>query len=132
MIYKRHLAKTITWRIIASLDTLIISWIITNSISTGITISIIEIITKMILYFFHEKIWYNSEFKNHRIRHLFKTFTWRIIGTLDTVILASFITSDPVIGLKIGSLETITKIVLYYIHEKVWYKSDFYLESRIK
>ena len=60
----------------------------------------------------------NSKFKNHRIRHLLKTFTWRIIGTLDTVILASFITLDPIVGLKIGSIETLTKIVLYYIHEK--------------
>ncbi len=57
---KRHLAKTITWRIIASTDTLIIAWFLTGSWKTGGGIAIIEIITKMILYYFHERIWYSS------------------------------------------------------------------------
>ena len=57
---KRHLAKTITWRIIASTDTLIIAWFLTGSWKIGGGIAIIEIITKMILYYFHERIWYSS------------------------------------------------------------------------
>ena len=57
---RRHLAKTITWRIIASTDTLIIAWFLTGSWKIGGGIAIIEIITKMILYYFHERIWYSS------------------------------------------------------------------------
>lgn len=55
---KRHVAKTITWRIIGTLDTMIIGWIITGNILTGLKIGGIEIITKMILYYFHERMWF--------------------------------------------------------------------------
>jgi len=56
--YKRHIAKTISWRIIGTLDTIILSWIITGNWKFGITIGGVEVITKMILYFLHERAWY--------------------------------------------------------------------------
>lgn len=56
--YKRHIAKTISWRIIGTLDTIILSWIITGNLKVGMTIGGVEVITKMILYFFHERVWY--------------------------------------------------------------------------
>ena len=55
---KRHILKTITWRILGTLDTFLLSWIISGSISIGAAIGGFEIITKMILYYFHERIWY--------------------------------------------------------------------------
>ena len=56
--YKRHIAKTISWRVIGTLDTMILSGIITGSWITGLTIGGVEVITKMLLYFFHERVWY--------------------------------------------------------------------------
>ena len=56
--YKRHIAKTITWRIIGTLDTIILSGIITGSLTLGLAIGGVEIITKMVLYFLHERAWY--------------------------------------------------------------------------
>ena len=56
--YKRHIAKTITWRIIGTLDTMIIAWVITGSLEWGLAIGGIEVFTKMILYFLHERAWY--------------------------------------------------------------------------
>ena len=56
--YKRHIVKTVSWRIIGTLDTIILSGIITGSWETGLTIGGIEVITKMVLYFFHERAWY--------------------------------------------------------------------------
>jgi uncharacterized membrane protein len=56
--YKRHLAKTISWRVIGTLDTIILSGIITGSWETGLAIGGVEVFTKMILYFFHERAWY--------------------------------------------------------------------------
>lgn len=55
-------------------------------------------------------------------RHLFKTITWRIIGTLDTMILSGLITGSWKLGLAIGGVEVFTKMILYYLHERVWYK----------
>jgi uncharacterized membrane protein len=58
-------------------------------------------------------------------RHILKTITWRIVGTIDTIVLSWLISGDPAIGLTIGGLELCTKMVLYYLHERVWYKSSF-------
>ena len=56
--YKRHIAKTVSWRIIGTLDTMIISWVITGSWQWGLAIGGVEVFTKMILYFLHERAWY--------------------------------------------------------------------------
>jgi len=56
--YKRHIAKTISWRIIGTLDTIILSGIITGSLTLGLAIGGVEIVTKMVLYFLHERAWY--------------------------------------------------------------------------
>jgi len=56
--YKRHIAKTVTWRIVGTLDTIIISGLITGSWEAGLAIGGIEIISKMVLYFLHERLWY--------------------------------------------------------------------------
>lgn len=56
---KRSLAKTISWRIIGTLDTILISWLITGTLSLAFSIGLIELVTKMVLYFFHERAWNN-------------------------------------------------------------------------
>ncbi len=63
-------------------------------------------------------------------RHLLKTVTWRIVGTIDTVLLGWLITGNPSTGLKIGLLELITKMVLYFLHERAWYNINFGLPHR--
>jgi len=128
--YKRHIAKTITWRIIGTLDTIVLSWLITGNPFTGMKIGFSEVITKMFLYYLHERTWFRVKVSNSNKRHLFKTITWRIVGTLDTMLLAWIISGNPVIGMKIGFSEVITKMVLYYLHERTWYKINFGLEER--
>jgi len=63
-------------------------------------------------------------------RHVAKTLTWRFIATGTTVLLAWIISGDPMIGLQVGAWEFILKLLLYYVHERVWYKIDFGLISR--
>ena len=53
----RSIVKSVSWRIVGTLDTIIISWIITGKITMALTIGSIELITKMVLYFFHERLW---------------------------------------------------------------------------
>ena len=56
--FQRHLAKTITWRIVGTIDTILLSWLITGNFEVGLTIGGVEVFTKMILYFIHERVWY--------------------------------------------------------------------------
>jgi len=58
-------------------------------------------------------------------RHVMKTITWRLLGTIDTIVISWLIVGDPFIGLTIGLVEIITKMVLYFLHERLWYKSSF-------
>ena len=57
-----------------------------------------------------------------KLRHILKTITWRMVGTIDTILLSWLITGNLETGVKIGGVEVITKMVLYYFHERVWYK----------
>lgn len=54
---KRSIAKSISWRAIGTLDTIIISWIITGTLSLAFSIGLVELVTKMVLYFLHERMW---------------------------------------------------------------------------
>jgi len=56
---ERSLVKTLTWRIIASTDTFLIAYFFTDSAAIGASIAGVEVITKMILYYFHERGWNN-------------------------------------------------------------------------
>lgn len=59
---KRSFVKTLSWRAIGTLDTILISWLITGTFAFAISIGTIELFTKMILYFFHERIWNSINF----------------------------------------------------------------------
>jgi uncharacterized membrane protein len=65
-------------------------------------------------------------------RHIAKTISWRIIGTIDTIVLSSLITGDFKIGISIGGVEVITKMILYFLHERAWYKFSNFGVKEIK
>ncbi|MBU2922151.1 DUF2061 domain-containing protein [Winogradskyella psychrotolerans] len=129
---KRHLAKTITWRIIGTLDTMLLSWFISGNFSIGMKMGLYEMVTKMVLYYLHERVWFKSTIKSSNKRHILKTFSWRGVGTLDTIILGWVISGNPLTGLKIGGAEVVTKMLLYFGHEKLWYQINFGLDQRNK
>ena len=131
-ISKRHIAKSLTWRLIGTIDTLFFAWVITGDFNEGLNISGITIITKLVWYYIHERIWFKSSVKDSNKRHVIKTFSWRAIGTIDTIIFGWIITGNPLSGLKIGGFELVTKMLLYFFHEKLWYKINFGLDKRNK
>jgi uncharacterized membrane protein len=65
-------------------------------------------------------------------RHIAKTFSWRIIGTIDTILISGLLTGSWEVGLAIGGIEIISKMVLYYLHERVWYKFSKYGVGKLK
>lgn len=54
------------------------------------------------------------------LRSIVKAISWRIVGTLDTIVLSYFITGKAVMAFSIGGLEVFTKIILYFLHERAW------------
>lgn len=127
--HKRHIAKTVSWRIVGTVDTILLSWILTGDAFIGLQIGMAEVATKMILYYFHERFWDQFALDNPERMHLVKTITWRFVGTMDTMMLAWIITGDPLTGMQIGVVEVITKMALYYLHERLWHRVDYGLRD---
>jgi len=55
-------------------------------------------------------------------RSIVKTISWRTVGTIDTVVISYLITGSFTMAASIGSIELVTKMILYYGHERVWNK----------
>jgi uncharacterized membrane protein len=58
--WQRSLAKTLTWRFFAMLDTFLITFLITGKLAWASSIVGMELCTKMALYFAHERLWARS------------------------------------------------------------------------
>lgn len=58
-------------------------------------------------------------------RSVVKAISWRTVGTIDTIVVSYFITGNLVMAASIGSIEVITKMALYYFHERAWNKLSF-------
>lgn len=55
---KRHIAKTISYRLISTLIGFIVMWLVSGSVKVGAAFSVAELIYKPIQYYIHERIWY--------------------------------------------------------------------------
>ncbi|WP_309496494.1 DUF2061 domain-containing protein [Sulfurovum sp.] len=62
----RSIVKTISWRTIGTLDTVVISYFITGNLKMAASIGSIELFTKMILYYFHERGWNKISLGRHK------------------------------------------------------------------
>lgn len=144
----RSVAKAISWRTVGTIDTLILSYLLITylgpmmgletsqgeALEAASYIAITEVVTKMVLYFIHERIWsrigwgvavtHGRRKENYR-RTSTKSATWRTIASLDTFLLAWFFTGNVGTAVSIGGLEIITKLILYFIHERVWSNLTF-------
>lgn len=58
----RSLLKTISWRVTGTVDTMVISFLITGSFKAAMSIGLIEVFTKMVLYYGHERLWSRLSF----------------------------------------------------------------------
>tara|TARA_R100000781_G_scaffold9994_1_gene9710 strand:+ start:19032 stop:19238 length:207 start_codon:yes stop_codon:yes gene_type:complete len=58
-----------------------------------------------------------------------KAITWRLIATLDTFVIAWFITGDSIVAASIITVEVLTKFVFYYFHERAWQTTNWGLEE---
>ena len=134
---KRHIAKTLTWRLVATGTTFILTLIFfkddPNATEKATWVAFFEAISKMIIYYYHERVWFSIKLKiKSSLRHLYKTLTWRVLASLTTFILAMLFFKDEPGALEkatgIAIVESVLKMLFYYLHERAWHKSKFGLE----
>ncbi|OUS01639.1 hypothetical protein A9Q86_07675 [Flavobacteriales bacterium 33_180_T64] len=126
----RSLIKGISWRIVATTDTVLVVLLITCitgncSIESAIKIGSIEFFIKFFVYYLHERVWQKlllNETVNQK-QTLKKTISWRIIATTMTFLISgSVLNAFDEIALYIALTELFTKFALYYLHERLWLK----------
>jgi uncharacterized membrane protein len=60
--------------------------------------------------------------QDSNIKSIVKSVSWRTVGTIDTIVISFFVTGQIRMALSIGSVEVVSKILLYYFHERAWEK----------
>ena len=60
--------------------------------------------------------------RDSRLRSVLKALSWRVLATLTTIAIAYFIVGDVKVALKIGAVEVVVKMLIYYLHERAWAK----------
>lgn len=65
--HARSLAKAISWRVTGTLDTMLISLVITGSLRLAAAIGLTEVATKSLLYYLHERAWLKVPFGRRRM-----------------------------------------------------------------
>lgn len=124
--HARSLVKAISWRVIGTLDTFLWAILITHEPFHAGAIASLETLTKIALYYLHERVWSWLPMDHRsRTRALVKAFTWRLTGSLDTFLLSILITGNAKYAVSIATGEAVTKIVLYYVHERVWNRIEW-------
>ncbi|GAA4891429.1 hypothetical protein GCM10023311_14740 [Flaviramulus aquimarinus] len=126
----RSILKGISWRVIATTDTIFVVLLVTCflgncSIENAIKIGLSEFVIKLAIYYAHERVWLNILKKQAQTSReiLKKTISWRVIATITTFIISGIVLeSFNEIALYIAVSELVTKFVLYYLHEKLWLK----------
>ncbi|HEY4787713.1 MAG TPA: DUF2061 domain-containing protein [Bacteroidales bacterium] len=58
----RSILKAISWRATGTVDTFVVSYLVTGKFTIALSISGVEVFTKMILYYFHERLWNRIKF----------------------------------------------------------------------
>ncbi len=122
---KRHIVKSISWRFFGSLDTFLLSLFIIDDVNISLKITFLETISKILLYYYHERFWFKSSINSSKIRHFIKPFTWRLLASVDTLLISSILFNDIKLGFELSIYEVFTKIILYFLHDKLWYQSKF-------
>lgn len=124
----RSLLKGISWRVIATTDTVLVALLITClfgqcSLENALKIGAAEFLLKLIVYYVHERIW--QRFQNgvnvSKLQTIYKSISWRVVATSMTfVISGAVLDSFNEVALFIALTELFTKFVLYYFHERLW------------
>jgi len=124
----RSILKGISWRIVATIDTILVVLLVTClmgncSLEFAFSIAFIEFFLKLIVYYIHERIWQNIKIlKRGSSKHtLFKSISWRVIATSMTFLISgTVLDAFGQIAIYIAITELFTKFIFYYIHERIW------------
>jgi uncharacterized membrane protein len=127
----KAMQKLISWRTVGTTDTIIMSMLFggTNA-TTASKIAFTELATKSMAYYYHEKFYEHIHMNSHK-KSLAKTLSWRAIAFIDTMLIISWFAGSWKAALAVATSEIVSKMILYYGHERLWEKPKEYYKKLI-
>jgi len=136
----RSILKAVSWRVVGTVDTMLIAYFWTGQVGKALVIGATEVLTKIGLYYLHERLWARiplgtvrrhipfstdnsgaeTPLRDSNWRSLLKALSWRVVGTVDTIVVSYLWTKSAGKALVIGGTDVLTKVGLYYLHERLW------------
>ncbi|HWB62728.1 MAG TPA: DUF2061 domain-containing protein, partial [Chitinophagales bacterium] len=109
----RSVVKGASWRIVGTIDTIFLSFLFTGQIGKALSIGGVELFTKIILFYLHERVWLRLKFGTAEIiqngqtvrqdkhyRSVVKGISWRAVGSIDTFWIALVVNHSSPFALK--------------------------------
>ena len=116
----RSVTKGLTWRLVATLTTVLISLQITGHLGTALKVGPADFVCKFAAYYFHERAWLRPSAQRLPRYALLKTCSWKILALTLTTATVYAVTGDLSIAAKLGPADFAAKLGLYAAHEFAW------------
>ena len=121
--HKKSMLKSLIWRIMGVIILASITWIFTKSWITVGLITLIHHATFLVVFYLHERAWFNIKTRDEKLRRILKAITYEVVlgmGIGGSIVL--LITGEWSKVSQITLTYTAVKLVTYYIYEKIWTK----------
>jgi len=122
--HARSVAKAVSWRATGTADTFLISWLVTGTPALAGGIAATEVLTKVAFFYLHERAWtllrWGRGQDDAPRRSAAKAASWRSLATVDTFFISWLITGRAATAGGIAATEVLTKVLLFYLHERGW------------
>ena len=121
----RSLAKTVSWRVIATAMTFVVSYFWLQDVASSLALAIVANLLKTLAYYAHERGWNSCSWGRYaysegRLRSVVKSMSWRAVAAIITLGASYFWLPDLKDALLFVAAAMTVKALIYYFHERFW------------
>lgn len=96
--------KTTSWRAVATITTIVISFYLTGSFATALKLGPIDFVTKFFAFYLHERLWLLPSLQNLNTYRLWKTCSWKLVAITLIMTTTVIVTGEYTLALKLGPM----------------------------
>ena len=116
----RSLAKSLSWRLIATLTTAVLSLLLTGELEHALSIGGLDFVVKLVVFYLHERMWQFLPLLALLYRDAWKLASWKLLAVLMTTVTSFYVTGSLSTAFKIGPSDFTTKLLLYWLFDRAW------------
>lgn len=122
----RSAAKSLSWRIFATLTTFIIGYLIQGNIATALKVTGPDFVFKYVTFYAHERLWQFDFLRSLSWKRGVKLLSWKLVAVSITMAITVIVNNgDWTMALKLGPIDSAVKTLTLALHEAVWERISF-------